>query len=68
MHLGLEMLVVGDTVRLLLSALKQQTCSVDILVIKSICLKWSGLDKASGNDYDEGRPYNSEIYVRGPGG
>jgi hypothetical protein len=65
MHLGSEMLVVGDTVRLLPSALKQQTHSVDILVIKSIRLKWSGLDKASGNDYDEGRPYNSEIYVYG---
>jgi hypothetical protein len=65
MHLGSEMLVVGDVVRLLPSANKLQTCCVDILVIKSIRLKWSNMDKASVNDYDEGRPYTSEIYVYG---
>jgi hypothetical protein len=65
MHLGSEMLVVGDTVRLLPSANKLQTRCVDILVIKSIRLKWSNMDKASVNDYDEGRPYTSEIYVYG---
>jgi hypothetical protein len=64
-YLGSEMLVVGDIVRLLPNANKLQTRCVDILVIKSIRLKWSNLDVASGNDYDEGRPYNSEVYIYG---
>jgi hypothetical protein len=65
MHLGSEMLVVGDAVRLLPNVNKHQTHCVDILIIKSIRLKWSDMDKASVNDYDEGRPYTSEIYVYG---
>jgi hypothetical protein len=64
-YLGSEMLAVGDTVRLLPNAYKAQTRCVDILVVKSIRLKWSNLDVASGNDYDEGRPYNSEVFVYG---
>jgi hypothetical protein len=64
-YLGSEMLAVGDTVRLLPNADKGQTQCVDVLVIKSIRLRWSNLDVASGNDYDEGRPYNSEVLVYG---
>jgi hypothetical protein len=66
-HIGSEMLVVGDTVRLLPSTIKGHTTCVEILVIKSIRLKWSDLDKASNNDYDEGRPYNSAILIYGAG-
>ena len=65
MYMGHEMLVVGDVVRLLPNASLGQTASTDILVVKSIRLKWSGLDKASDNDWDEGTPYNSNVWVYG---
>jgi hypothetical protein len=62
-YVGAEMLAVGDTVRLLPN--KQQSRCTDVMSIKSIRLKWTNLDKASNNDYDEGRPYNSEIWIYG---
>ncbi|KAF1835273.1 hypothetical protein BDW02DRAFT_568147 [Decorospora gaudefroyi] len=64
--IGSELLVVGDTVRLLprTDSSSLQT-TIDILSIKSIRLKWFGIDKASNNDNDEGRPYNSEIWIYG---
>jgi hypothetical protein len=62
-YVGAEMLAVGDTVRLLPN--KQQSGCTDVMSIKSIRLKWTNLDKASNNDYDEGRPYNSEIWIYG---
>lgn len=65
MYIGAELLAVGDTIRLLPSIKSGHTTCSDIMVIKSIRLKWSNLDKASNNDYDEGRPYNSEIWVYG---
>jgi hypothetical protein len=65
LYLGSEMLVVGDTVRLSPSVNKKQSCCMEVLVIKTIRLKWSELDKASNNDYDEGRPYKSEVWVYG---
>lgn len=64
-HLGSELLVVGDTVRMLPSAAKFQTRCTDIMVIKTIRLKWSNLNVASTNDYDDGRPYNSEVFLYG---
>jgi hypothetical protein len=63
-YIGSEMLVVGDTVRLLPKGGQTTPCT-DILVINSIRLKLSNLDKTSGNDYDEGRPYNSEVWIFG---
>jgi hypothetical protein len=63
--IGSEMLTVGDTVRLLPNNKSDQAVCTDIMNIKSIRLKWSGLDKASNNDYDEGRPFNSAIWVYG---
>ncbi|KAF1356037.1 hypothetical protein EJ07DRAFT_130450 [Lizonia empirigonia] len=65
MYIGHEMLVVGDAVRLLPNPSHRQTNCTDILVIKSIRLKWSNLDKASDNDWDEGRPYNSNVWIYG---
>ncbi|RAR06253.1 transcription-silencing protein clr2 [Stemphylium lycopersici] len=62
---GSEMLAVGDTVRLLPNSKSTTSECSDIMNIKSIRLKWSNLDKASSNDYDEGRPYNSEIWIYG---
>lgn len=67
MHLGSEMLVVGDTVRLFPTSVRHHTHCMEVLVIKSIRLKCSDLDKASNNDYDEGRPYNSSAWIYGSG-
>ena len=64
-YIGHEMLAVGDAVRLLPNASHGQTTSTDIVIIKSIRLKWLGLDKASNNDWDEGRPYNSAVWIYG---
>jgi hypothetical protein len=64
-YIGSELLVVGDTVRLFPSTTKLQTRCSEVLVIKTIRLKWSNLNVASNNDYDEGRPYNSEVYIYG---
>ncbi|KAF2246656.1 hypothetical protein BU26DRAFT_521103 [Trematosphaeria pertusa] len=63
-YIGSEMLAIGDTVRLLPKAHGESVCT-DVLVIKSIRLKILNLDKASTNDYDEGRPYNSEAWIYG---
>lgn len=65
LYIGHEMLAVGDAVRLLPNANHGQTVCTDILVIKSIRLKWSNLDKASDNDWDEGRPYSSSVWIYG---
>lgn len=65
MYLGHELLAVGDTVRLLPSVSSNHGEICDVMVIKSIRIKWSNLDKASNNDYDEGRPYNSTVWLYG---
>ncbi|KAL6708873.1 hypothetical protein ACN47E_002280 [Coniothyrium glycines] len=54
-YLGAELLTVGDTVRLLPSSRSGQTTCSEIMVIRSIRLKWTGMDKA----------YKSEIWVYG---
>jgi hypothetical protein len=64
-YVGSELLAVGDTVRLLPNKTSGQSACTDVMSIKSIRLKWTNLDKASDNDYDEGRPYNSEIWIYG---
>jgi hypothetical protein len=61
--LGSEVLAVGDTVRLTPKP-NQEFCT-DVLTITSIRLKLTNLDMANGNDYDEGRPYNSCVQVFG---
>lgn len=65
LYVGHEMVAVGDTVRLLPSTNKSQTKCVEVLVIKSIRLKLSNIDQASNNDYDNGHPYNTEVWVYG---
>ncbi|KAK3079641.1 hypothetical protein LTS18_004340, partial [Coniosporium uncinatum] len=37
----------------------------DILKVTSIKLKFTHLDEASDNDYDDGHPYNSAVHVTG---
>jgi hypothetical protein len=65
LYLGSEMLATGDTVRLSPSANKNHSHCTEILGIKTIRLRFSELDKASNNDYDDGRPYGIEIWVYG---
>jgi hypothetical protein len=57
------MLAIGDTVRLLPNRTTRQTHCLDILVVKTIWLKWSDIDKASKNDYDKGQPYYLEVWI-----
>ncbi|KAG9187957.1 hypothetical protein G6011_01880 [Alternaria panax] len=64
-YVGHEMLAVGDTVRLLPNKQHGERQCTDVMSVKSIRLKWTNLDKASSNDYDEGRPYNTEIWIYG---
>ena len=64
-YIGHEMLAVGDTVRLSPNTTFDQTTCTDILVINSIRLRLFNLDKSSENDWDEGRPYNSNVWVHG---
>lgn len=63
LYLGSELLVVGDTIRLVPKT--DGLCCTEVLTIKSIRLKLSNLDLASSNDYDEGRPYNSSVQIFG---
>lgn len=65
MYLGYEMLAVGDAVRLMPNTSHGQTTSTDILIVKSIRLRLSSLDKATENDWDEERPYNSAVWIYG---
>lgn len=64
-YVGHEMLAVGDTVRLSPNTTFDQTTCTDILVINSIRLRLFNLDKASENDWDEARLYNSNVWVHG---
>ncbi|KAL1612607.1 hypothetical protein SLS60_000836 [Paraconiothyrium brasiliense] len=64
-YVGSELIAVGDTVRLTPKAGDEDNVVTDILVVKTIRLKLSNLDNASSNDYDEGRHYNSEIWIYG---
>ncbi|KAH7138680.1 hypothetical protein B0J11DRAFT_22481 [Dendryphion nanum] len=74
-HIGSEFLAIGDTVRLLpkdsaspgasVNSSPSPTACTDIMIIKSVRVKLTNLDLASSNDYDEGRPYNSQIFVFG---
>lgn len=60
---GPELICVGDAVRLIPAA--PGTRVSDVLCITAIKLNFSNLDKASGNDYDDGHPYNTTIRLVG---
>lgn len=64
-YIGSELIAVGDTVRLTPKASDHSVAITDILVVKSIRLKLSDLDKASANDNDGGRPYGLAVWVYG---
>jgi hypothetical protein len=64
-YIGHELLAVGDTVRLLPKRMADETTCQDIMVIKSIRLKWLNLDQSSNNDWDDGQPCRSEVWIYG---
>jgi hypothetical protein len=64
-YVGYELLIVGDTVRLRPKETTDQKTCTDIMVIKSIRLKWSNLDRTSNNDWDDEQPYASEVWIYG---
>jgi hypothetical protein len=65
-YIGTELIMVGDSVRLAPKA-GDDNVIADVLVVKTIRLRLSNLGDASSNDYDEGRPYNTEIWIYGSG-
>jgi hypothetical protein len=69
MYIGSEMLGVGDYVRMLPKAGSGSGPSTvtDVLLIKSIRVKITNLNIASDDDWDEGRPYNTQLWVHGRG-
>lgn len=63
-YIGSEFICEGDLVRLLpMDKLIDDV--TDILRVESITLTFTNLDKSSENDYDDGHPYNSAIYLTG---
>lgn len=64
-YIGAELFSISDAVRLMPTEANQPCTRV--LVISSIRLRLTNLDVASDNDYDERRPYNSEIFLFGKG-
>jgi hypothetical protein len=64
MYLGSELIVEGDFVHLLPESDYVQGIT-DIMRIDAITLDMWNLDKASGDDYDEGHPYNSAARITG---
>ena len=63
LFLGSELVVVGDTVRLVPSLTTARV--TDILKVTAIKLRFSNLHHASGDDQSEGHPYNSKIILVG---
>ncbi|KAF2277848.1 uncharacterized protein EI97DRAFT_274949 [Westerdykella ornata] len=61
--IGHEMLAVGDAARV--RPRDPDSLCTDVMIISSIRLKLTNLDLASGNDYDEMRPYNIEAFIFG---
>ncbi|KAF2758641.1 hypothetical protein EJ05DRAFT_510541 [Pseudovirgaria hyperparasitica] len=65
MYISSELILVGDTVRLLPENSGAEV--TDVLKIRSIQLTFTGLDQASKDDYDDGRPYQSTVFIFGTG-
>lgn len=64
-YIGSELIVVGDLVRLIPHGNELKKEVTDMMKITSIKYVLTSLDKASDNDNDEGRPYNSGIHIVG---
>lgn len=66
LHIGPELLVLGDAVRLLPND-ETDGDIADILHITKIKLCFSNLHNASEDDHDQGHPYNTSILITGKG-
>ena len=65
-YVGSELIATGDTVRLMPKTVdNRRPVITDVLVVKTIRVKLSKLDHSSTNDYDNGRPYDLEVWVYG---
>ena len=64
-YLGAEFLSVGDAVRLMPD--NNDKVVTDVVHITAVKYQLSNLDKANGDDNDEGHPYDSTILVTGKG-
>ncbi|GME36612.1 Transcription-silencing protein Clr2 [Neofusicoccum parvum] len=62
-YIGSELLLTGDTVRLMPN--QQGAAVTDVLQITSIKLNLMNLDTASDDDYDQKHPYNSAVHITG---
>lgn len=66
LYLGSELLLVGDFIRLLPHPRRGPNSKVtEIMHITNIQYHMYNLDRASDNDYDDGHPYNSKVWVYG---
>jgi hypothetical protein len=65
-YVGSELIATGDTVRLMPKTVdNHRPVITDVFVVKTIRVKLSKLDHSSTNDYDNGRPYDLEVWVYG---
>ncbi|KAM0695449.1 hypothetical protein Q7P36_005808 [Cladosporium allicinum] len=65
-YIGSELILTGDTVRLLPNPDEQKVDEVtDILVVTAIKLRLVNIDEAGNDDWDEGRPYTVCLHVSG---
>jgi len=65
-YIGPELVMVGDTVRLLPRLRESRGDAVtDVMVVTAVKLKFVNLDEAGDDDYDDGRPYNTCLHISG---
>ncbi|KJX99729.1 hypothetical protein TI39_contig352g00062 [Zymoseptoria brevis] len=63
--IGPELVVLGDTVRLMPRLSDDQDSVTDIMIISSIRLRFVNMDEANDDDYDGEIPYNTCLHVLG---
>ena len=65
-YIGSEMILLGDTVRLLPNPDEQKKDEVtEILVVTAIKLRLVNIDEAGNDDWDQGRPYTVCLHISG---
>lgn len=65
-YIGSELVIPGDTVRLLPNPDEQKMDEVtDILVVTAIKLRLVNIDEAGHDDWDQGRPYTICLHISG---
>jgi hypothetical protein len=65
-YIGSELILPGDTIRLLPNPDEQKADEVtDILVVTAIKLRLVNIDEADNDDWDQGRPYTVCLHISG---